>query len=216
MIKPRALCLVVRSVTLGFMKLIALSALTLVSIAGAQSMSAPVQLGLSAGYGSGLTGEASVRADRVAGDFGARATASYARVAANQNVNEGGTDVVLGVDALYPLAMASADMPVDLSAYAGARYGIFTRSDNSAGTTVFDSKSFGIGAGVLADYMLTEQLGLNLDLGVNHFFPADIHGRDATTSGTVSPSDADYASVRSSLDLPSTAFKARIGVTFKF
>ncbi|MFD2608363.1 hypothetical protein ACFSR9_02775 [Deinococcus taklimakanensis] len=224
-------------------KLLSLTTLALITAGSASAQSVvyrqPLELGLTGGYAGGLSGEAFVHAPNVAGSVGIKAgvAVSKNRGSVNfKNINPDsgfgyfaefcqtigcrleGTDIVVSLDGTYNLGEFVPG--VDVSLYAGPRYGIFTRNfavSEQDGSLTFDSKAFGLGAGVLASYALTPTASIIADLGANHFFNSPISfGGSNTPSETVDPSDPSHKDLREFSNMPGTQFKARVGVKFGF
>jgi hypothetical protein len=214
--------------------LLALAALA-ATTTSAQTFTRPVELGLSAGYAGGLSGEAFVHAPYVYGPFGVKAGVSYANVgnfnydrnspnlvvagasAYCQDVggcSTNGSNLIIGLDGTYALGELSPGLDADL--YAGVRYGMFNRSLTAFGdTTTYSMNSFGLGGGLMLGYAVNPGLSLFGDLGADYFFNSALTSTNSTDSVTLNPGDADYAAFRSFTNMPNVNFKARVGVKFR-
>lgn len=231
-----------------FATTLTLAALAAVSAAGAQTATIPslppslqlqnVQLGLTAGYASGLSGEVFVLAPNVAGPLGVKLSAAYTSpsdsmvdsvdIGAGTGLtlgtfgslksqglaSESGSHLVFGLDGTYNLGEVSPG--ISALAYAGGRYGMFKATEtyiNDAGTSDTTSmNSFGIGAGAMLSYALAGNMSLVGDLGVDYYFPGTL--TNGTAAGTYTPGEAGYNERRSRYAFPGTVFKAKIGVKF--
>ncbi len=218
------------------------------SVANAQS---GLDLGLSAGYASGLSGEAFLAAPNISGPFGFKFNVAYTKAADAINddsdigagkfstykadgATEYGSHVLIGLDGTFSLGevIPGADAVI----YAGPRYSMFkgTEDYGTTGNTTYSSNSFGIGAGAQLSYLVSGNMSLFGDIGLDQYFKSRI---DTTTvSGTVQEaninanvitatststdsfetSEAGYDEISNRFVRPGTVFKARIGVKFNF
>lgn len=222
--------------SLPILSLTALSALALSPSAHAQ-VSRPIELGLTAGYASGLSGEAFVHVPNLAGPIGVKLSAAYTaprdsivdnadpfgtgytygQFKAN-GATESGRHLLLGLDGTYNLGEVTPGIGALL--YAGGRYGMFSAdftmpegSVTGERTTHYSMNSFGVGAGAQLSYALAGNLSLVGDLGVDQYFNSTLNVSGASND-SFAPSEADYSKYRSIVAFPGTVFKARIG--FKF
>lgn len=199
-----------------------------------------VELGLSAGYASGLSGGAFVHVPNVAGPVGLRASVDYVRpsdalrddvdVGAGSGLTlgtfgsfkgrgqatESGSQTMLGLDGTYSLGEIAPG--VDATAYAGGRYGRFSATETYAGSNANSqtttTNAFGIGAGAMLSYALAGNISLFGDLGLDHYFPSTLS--NGTDAGTYAPGEAGYNDVRSRFAFPGTVVKAKIGVKLSY
>ncbi|GGL05745.1 hypothetical protein [Deinococcus radiotolerans] len=197
--------------------------------AGAQSLNG-LELGLTGGYASGLSGEIFVHAPNVAGPVGIKAGLAYTRASDAINdssdlgvgtfgsykangATEYGSHTTASLDATY--GMGELSPGVDATLYGGARYGMFRSTEDygATGSTTYSASAFGIGAGVMVSYALTGNLSLVGDLGVDQYFKSNINVTGTNTdSTTIARNDALYPSIDNRFVRPGTVFKARIGV----
>lgn len=199
--------------------------------AGAQTFgTGAVELGLTGGYASGLSGEAFVHAPNVVGPFGIKVGASYTR--ANNAIDTSNDLIVLDADRSGQYVIASVDGTyslgeltpgVDATVYAGGRYGRFSATEDfgSTGTLRYDTNPFGIGAGVMVSYALAGNLSLVGDIGVDQFFNTTINSTTTGPDGSVTTdsfatNDGSYSAVSDRFIRPGTVFKARIGIKTTF
>lgn len=182
--------------------LLALAALA-ATTASAQTFTRPVELGLSAGYAGGLSGEAFVHAPYVYGPFGVKAGVSYANVGNfNYDVDSSsllvatpslictdpsgvyscqtsGSNLIIGLDGTYALGEVSPGLDADL--YAGVRYGMFNRSyttfagAQNVGTTSYSMNAFGLGGGLMLGYAVNPGLSIFGDFGADYFFDSTLN-----------------------------------------
>ncbi|PJI52732.1 hypothetical protein CTI14_38060 [Methylobacterium radiotolerans] len=219
--------------------LLALAALA-ATTASAQTFTRPVELGLSAGYAGGLSGEAFVQAPYVYGPFGVKAGVAYTSVNPVFNPSndpndlisvtyllarqggltgqETGSNLVLGVDGTYALGELAPGFDADV--YAGLRYGMSSRSGTIAGiTSTTVSNRFGIGGGALLSYAINPGLSIFGDLGADYFFDAPITTSfsNGDPSFTTNPGDKqyNYDQYKSFYSFQNLIFKARVGVKFR-
>ncbi|SMB93817.1 hypothetical protein [Deinococcus hopiensis] len=198
-------------------KLLAMTISAAFATAGAQTLTSTglngVELGLTAGYANGLSGEAFVHAPNVVGPFGIKAGVSFTRAAdaindnspllpgiSNPNdpnqtfgaaksrgeVTESGSHTIASLDGTYGFGELTPG--VDATVYAGARYGMFRSVENygSNGTLGYSSSSFGVGGGLMVSYALTGNLSLVGDLGVDQFFNSTINTTTTAPDGSAS------------------------------
>ncbi|WP_343760103.1 hypothetical protein [Deinococcus depolymerans] len=215
-------------------KLIPLTLLALTATtAGAQSLNG-VQLGLTGGYASGLSGEIFVLTPNVVGPVGVKVGVATTRAADAINddsdigsgkfsaakangATESGMHTVTSMDATYSLGEVAPG--VNATLYGGGRYGAFnaTESYGNSGSVTYSTNSFGVGAGAMVNYALTGNLGLVGDLGVDHFFKNTINTTTSTGgSDSFTTTDAGYQAIDNRFVRPGTNFKARVGVTYNF
>ncbi|MFC5847461.1 hypothetical protein [Deinococcus petrolearius] len=214
------------------------------SSAGAQFVSGSslngIELGLSAGYASGLSGGTFVHVPNVAGPVGIRASVDYVRPSdsvrddvdvgagtgltlgtfgsfkANGQATESGSQTLLGLDGTYSLGQVAPG--VEATAYAGGRYGRFSATETYAGSAANSqtttTNAFGIGAGAMFSYALAGNISLFGDLGLDHYFPSTLS--NGTDTGTYAPGEAGYNELRSRFAFPGTVVKAKIGVKLSY
>lgn len=223
-------------------KLIPLTILALTATAGAQSLSG-VQLGLTGGYAGGLSGEIFVLTPNVVGPVGVKVGVATTRSADAINdaaptglggslatygdlkkptsqggfgYSESGSATVTSVDATYGLGEVAPG--IDATLYGGGRYGMFRATFGDDATyTNYSSNAFGVGAGAMVSYALTGGLSLVGDLGVDHFFAADVNATDKNNNTTTYKAGSQtYAQDTAPFNRPGTNFKARVGVKATF
>lgn len=223
-------------------KLIPLTLLALTATAGAQSLSG-VQLGLTGGYASGLSGEIFVLTPNVVGPVGVKVGVATTRAADAINdaaptglggslatygdlkkptsqggfgYSESGSSTVTSVDATYGLGEVAPG--IDATLYGGGRYGMFRATFGDDATyTNYSSNAFGVGAGAMVSYALTGSLSLVGDLGVDHFFAADVNATDKNNNTTTYEAGSQtYAQDTAPFNRPGTNFKARVGIKATF
>ncbi|KQR27916.1 hypothetical protein [Deinococcus sp. Leaf326] len=212
--------------------------------AGAQFVSGSslngVELGLSAGYASGLSFGSFVHVPNVAGPVGVRASVDYVRpsdalrddvdVGAGTGLTlgtfgsyksggvatESGSQTLLGLDGTYSLGEIAPG--VDATAYAGGRYGRFsateTYADSKRNSQTTTTNAFGIGAGAMVSYALAGNISLFGDVGLDHYFPSTLS--NGTDAGTYAPGEPGYNDLRSRFAFPGTVVKAKIGVKLSY
>ena len=197
--------------------------------------SRPVELGLTAGYASGLSGEVFVHAPNVAGPIGVKLSAAYTSpgdsirddVSINPTLglgtfgsykaqglaSEGGSHVVVGLDGTYSLGEVTPGISV--LGYAGGRYGMFkateTYANDAALSNTYSTSAFGVGVGAQLSYALAGNMSLVGDLGVDHFFNSAIN-ISGGANDTYNTGEAGYNDLRSRLAFPGTVFKAKLGL----
>ena len=204
--------------------------------AGAQSLNG-IELGLTGGYASGLSGEFFVHAPNVAGPVGVKAGVAYTRAAdaindsspelpgisgpndtfgkakAEGRASESGSHTVVSLDGTYGLGELTPG--VDATLYGGGRYGMFrsVADFGSLGSTTYSSNAFGIGAGVMVSYALTGGLSLVGDLGVDHYFKSTIRTDDGNgNTDSIATNDGSYSTFDNTFVRPGTVFKARVEI----
>lgn len=221
------------------------SALVLAAFATANAQTATfipnlnnVELGLNAGYQTGLSGGLTVRAANVAGPIGFRIGVDYSMVNDSLNDNatiggiaivklqkntdpntkESGSSLTTSLDATYDLP--STIPAVNAYVYGGARYNMFKAnlySPAAQATTTYSTNQLGLGAGVAAGYALTGNFSLTGDLGVDYYFPSSFNTDDGKgTSDTITRSQAGYAEYDNLINQPKTALKAKVGIAYRF
>ncbi|WP_407570884.1 hypothetical protein [Deinococcus altitudinis] len=220
-----------------------LAAATLAT-AGAQTFTPNlnnVELGLTGGYQQGLSGGISVRAGNVAGPIGVRASVDYNNVSDSLNDNaayipgtgvtvgarkaagdtESGHSTTVGLDATYDLP--SMLPGVNAYVYGGARYNNFAatlnQASSGAGQVTYTTNQFGLGAGVAAGYAITGNLSLIGDLGVDYYFPSSFSTNTGGANGTgdtYNKGEGGYDEVDTLVNQPTTSFKAKVGVAYRF
>jgi len=197
-----------------------------------------VELGLSAGYQQGLSGGVSLRAANVAGPIGVRISADHSNVndALNDNANFGGTgtwaqykqstgatesgsSTTVGLDATYDLP--SQISGVNAYVYGGARYNHFSAvadfSNAGLGKTTYTTNQFGLGAGAAIGYAITGNLSVTGDLGVDYYFPSSFTSDDGNgNTDTYNRGEGGYDDVNTLVNQPSTSFKAKLGLAYRF
>lgn len=207
--------------------------------AGAQTYTSTglngVDLGLTAGYAGGLSGEVFVHAPNVAGPVGVKVGVSYTRPsnpintseAANfgfptENLSQSGSNIIAGLDATYSLGQVAPGVGATL--YGGGRYGMFNArlTAEDGRSTAFSSSAFGLGTGIMADYALTSNLSLVGDLGIDYFFnsTANYTSYDANGNPTQcveGQTTCQLAAANNGIfNRPGTVFKARVGLKTSF
>ncbi len=221
-------------------KILALTMTAGLATAGAQGYSANfnnVELGLSAGYQGGLSGGVTAHARNVIGAFGLRLGADYTVVADALNDNaplipggltfgsikqstgatESGRSATVGLDVTYDLGTLGAGL--NTYVYAGPRYNAFSASTSQGNnTSTYTVNQFGLGAGVAAGYALANNLTLTGDLGVDYFFPGAAINTDDGQGNTDSfaRGEGGYSDLDTLVNQPTTSFKAKIGLSYKF
>jgi hypothetical protein len=215
-----------------------------IATAGAQTFTPNlnnVELGLNAGYQQGLSGGITLRAANIAGPIGARASIDYNNVSDSLNDNaayipgtgvtvasrkaagdtESGKSVTVGLDATYDLP--SMVPGVNAYVYGGARYNNFSatldESSSGLGSVTYSTSQFGLGAGVAAGYAITGNLSVTGDLGVDYYFPSSFSTNTGGVNGTgdtYNPGEGGYAEVDNLVNQPTTSFKAKIGLAYRF
>ncbi|MDO4246196.1 hypothetical protein ACINK0_08840 [Deinococcus sp. VB343] len=200
-----------------------------------------LEFGVLGGYAGGLNGEVFVHAPNVAGPVGVKASAAYtsASDAIRDNVDitgnnsglnlgtfgsykekglatESGSHTTYALDATYNLGRVSAG--TDLTLYAGGRYGNFsateTYANEAALTQTTRTSAFGVGAGAMLGYRLSDRASLVGDLGIDQYFNGTI--TNGTDNGTYNPNEAGYNDIRARFAFPGTVFKAKVGMKFNF
>ncbi|RJF71847.1 hypothetical protein D3875_10040 [Deinococcus cavernae] len=213
--------------------------LAALTAATASAQTRPIELGLTAGYASGLSGEVFVHAPNVAGPIGVKLSAAYTSPSDSIRDNveitglnsgltlgtfgsfksqglatESGSHMVFGLDGTYNLGEVTPG--VSALGYAGARYGMFrateTYADDATLSNTWTMNSFGVGAGAQLSYALAGNLSLVGDLGVDHYFAGTLS--NGTANGTYAPGEAGYSDQRARFAFPGTVFKAKIGLKF--
>lgn len=223
-------------------RLIAMAALATAATAGAQTL----ELGLTGGYYSGLSGEVFVHSPNVFGPAGIKLGVAYSNlsnpvrddvdltggsgldftlndireIGGAGAVTESGSALVVSLDGTYGLGELSPGL--DSTVYAGGRYGMFNggyayNNGTTTETTRYSSNSFGVGGGVMFSYALSGNLALVADLGVDTFFKSPITvASTGNDTFTTNTGAADYRYYDAAFNRPGTVFKARIGVKTSF
>lgn len=201
--------------------------------------SRPIELGLTAGYASGMSGEVFVHAPNVAGPIGVKLSAAYTRPSdsivdsvdigagsgltlgtfgsfkAQGLASESGSHFVIGLDGTYNLGEVTPGISV--LGYAGGRYGMFkateTYANDAALSNTYSTSAFGVGAGAQLSYALAGNMSLVGDLGVDHFFNSAIN-ISGGANDTYNAGEAGYSDLRSRLAFPGTVFKVKVGLKF--
>ena len=197
-----------------------------------------LEFGVLGGYAGGLNGEVFVHAPNVAGPVGIKASASYTSasdalrddVSVNPTLGldtfgefkqqglatESGSHATYALDGTYNLGQVGRG--VDLTAYAGGRYGTFSATETYAGDASLSqttrTSAFGVGAGAMLGYRISDRASLVGDLGVDQYFNGAI--TNGTDAGTYKVGEAGYNDVRARFAFPGTVFKAKVGVKFNF
>lgn len=196
-------------------KVLAITALASLATAGAQS----VELGLTAGYANGLSGELFVHAPNVAGPVGVKVGVSMTRPVdsindkapydpsgaifpstytfgnAKQPTSQGGQGVTeSGSHTVFSVdgtyGLGEFAPGAEAMVYAGGRYGMFKSSESVSGaTSTFSSNAFGLGFGSMASYALSGNLSLVGDLGVDYFFNGGAIKRNSTLANGQTSND---------------------------
>ncbi|WP_425147334.1 hypothetical protein [Deinococcus sp.] len=226
-------------------KITALTVLAGLTTAAAQTFTpvpSNVELGLRGGYEQGLSGGVTLHVRNVAGPIGLRLSADYSNVtdSLNDNANvpllgtwgslkaqgatESGTSTTVGLDATYTLP--STVPGVDAYVYGGARYNNFNAvadftnfgtTGSNAGKSTYSTNQFGLGAGVVGQYALTPSLSLAGDLGIDYYFPSSIMTNDGNgNTATFTQGASGYSDLDALVNQPTTNFKAKIGIVYKF
>ncbi len=198
-----------------------------------------VELGLNAGYQQGLSGGLTLRAANIAGPVGIRVGIDYSNVSDALNDNaaflpgvtvaqrkaagdkEYGSSTTASLDATYDLPAVAPGF--NAYVYGGARYNMFSasldQSSSGSGTVTYTTNQFGLGAGVAAGYAITGNLSLTGDLGVDYYFPSSFNTNTGGVNGTgdtYKPGEGGYTEIDTLVNQPSTAFKAKIGLAYRF
>ena len=194
----------------------------------------PVELGLTAGYASGLSGEIFVHAPNVAGPIGVKLSAAYTSPSdsirdnvdigagsgltlgtfkAQGLASENGSHIVIGLDGTYNLGEVTPG--ISALGYAGGRYGMFKATETYANdanlSNTYSTNAFGVGVGAQLSYALAGNMSLVGDLGVDHYFNSAIN-ISGGANDTYNTGEAGYNDLRSRLAFPGTVVKAKIGL----
>ena len=225
--------------------LLAISVLALAAGAQAQTTitAAPVlsnlELGLSGGYSGGGGGQVFVQYNNLSGPIGVRLSAgrssnndgfddsadlsagllgTIAQQKASGNITgEKATQQTYGLDATYDLGQALPGVATSL--YGGLRYGSFNSTLTYQGgqSSDYASSAFGVGIGSQAEYLLTRNVSVFGDLGVDQYFSGgDITVTSGTSSDTFKPGEGGYTAINNAVNRPGTVFKAMLGVKYSF
>lgn len=195
-----------------------------------------VELGLTAGYAAGLSGEIFVHKPNVAGPIGVKLSAAYTSPSdsirddvdigagtgitlgtfgsykANAGATESGSHLTLGLDGTYNVGEISPGISALL--YAGGRYGMFKATETYASSsTTYSMNSFGVGAGAQLSYALAGNISLVGDFGLDQYFNGGITASNSNV-GAINPGSTGYSDLRSRFAFPGTVLKAKIGVKF--
>ena len=198
-----------------------------------------VELGLTGGYQGGLSGGLTLRAGNVAGPLGFRIGVDYTNVsdALNDNAEltpgvtvaqrkaagdkESGNSTTVALDATYDLPSTVAG--VNAYVYGGGRYNNFSatldQTSSGSGKVTYSTSQFGLGAGVAAGYALTGNLSLTGDLGLDYYFPSDFSTNTGGVNGTgdtFKRGQGGYDDVNTLVNQPTTSFKAKLGLAYRF
>ncbi|ULH15904.1 hypothetical protein MF271_04550 [Deinococcus sp. KNUC1210] len=226
-------------------KMIALTMFAGLASAGAQTFTpnlSNVEFGLRGGYEMGLSGGVTVHVRNVSGPLGVRFSADYSNVSdslndsanvplfgnwgtlKSQGAAESGSSTTVGVDLTYTLPSTVAG--VDAYLYGGGRYNNFNAvadftnygaAGSNAGKTTYSTNQFGLGAGVVGQYALTPNLSLAGDLGVDYYFPSGISTNDGNgNTDTFNQGETGYDDLNALVNQPTTNFKAKIGIVYRF
>lgn len=197
-----------------------------------------LELGLTAGYANGLSGEIFVHRPNVAGPVGVKVSAAYTNpgdsirddVSINPTLGlgtfgeakttmgagESGSHTVVGLDGTYSLGELTPG--ISATAYAGGRYGMFKANESytiNNKTTTYSMNSFGVGAGIMASYALAGNISLVGDIGVDQFFNGTINASGASNDSWAT-NETGYNDQRSRFAFPGTVFKAKVGVKLSY
>lgn len=198
-----------------------------------------VELGLTGGYQGGLSGGLTLRAGNVAGPLGFRIGVDYTNVSDALNDNaaflpgvtvaqrkaagdkESGSSTTVALDATYDLPSTVAG--VNAYVYGGGRYNNFSatldQTSSGSGKVTYSTSQFGLGAGVAAGYALTGNLSLTGDLGLDYYFPSDFSTNTGGVNGTgdtFKRGQGGYDDVNTLVNQPTTSFKAKLGLAYRF
>ena len=137
---------------------------------------------------------------------------------ANGNISEErALRQTFGLDATYPLGQPLPGIAT--SVYGGLRYGSFTSrlTYRDGQSTDYKSAAFGVGIGSQAAYLLTRNISIVGDLGVDQYFnKSDITASSGNNTDTFKAGEGGYAAVDNVVNRPGTVFKAMIGVKYSF
>jgi hypothetical protein len=168
------------------------------------SASSPVRFRTSLGYASRDPGRAS-DARRV-----------FINDATGGTPEKDGRIWTFGLDLLLPLAHRSGH---PLALYAGPRYAMFDGHFHYVGDNEeFDvtSRHWALGAGLESTTRLGERFSLGLGAGAEYFFPAGLHGHDATYNpddeNVNARRDYKYADADRAVDQPTLELRVMVGV----
>ncbi|WP_189087496.1 hypothetical protein [Deinococcus ruber] len=151
----------------------------------------------------------------------------------SQGAAESGSSTTVGVDLTYTLPSTIAG--VDAYVYGGGRYNNFNAVADfskygtpaatslavstaaTSSSTTYSTNQFGLGAGVVGQYALTPNLSLAGDLGVDYYFPSAISSNDGNgNTDTFNQGEAGYDDLNALVNQPTTNFKAKIGIVYRF
>ncbi len=200
-----------------------------------------VEFGLRGGFDQGLSGGVTLHVRNVSGPLGVRLSADYSGVddALNDNAafipgggvtvaqrkaagdKESGTSTTIGLDATYDLPSVIPNFSA--YAYGGVRYNNFSatldQTSSGSGKVTYSTNQLGLGIGAVGQYALSPNLSAAGDLGVDYYFPGNFSSNQGGTSGTgdtFKPGEGGYSDVNTLVNQPTTNFKAKIGVVYKF
>lgn len=197
-----------------------------------------LEFGVAGGYAAGLNGEAFVHAPNVAGPLGVKLGVGYTKaadalrddVSVNSTLGldtfgsfkekgqatESGSHTTVALDGTYNLGQLGGGL--DAMAYAGGRYGKFSATETYAADAVpsatTSTTAFGVGAGLMVGYRVTDRASVVGDLGVDQYFKGTI--TNGTDAGTYRPNEAGYDDLRARFAFPGTVVKAKVGMKFNF
>ena len=201
---------------------------------------ANLELGLTGGYAGGGNVGVFVGYKNLAGPIGARIGLSRTRNGngfndsadlsggllgtigqqkANGNITgEAASSQILSADATYDLGQALPGVAVGL--YGGLRYGAFNSRLTFKGGqyTDYSSSALGVGIGSQAGYMITNNISVIGDLGVDQYFPGGtINTRDSQgNTDSFSRGEGGYDNVNAAVRRPGTVAKASLGLKYTF
>ena len=90
---------------------------------------------------------------------------------------------------------------------------------SGSGKVTYSTGQFGLGAGVAAGYALTGNLSLTGDLGLDYYFPSDFSTNTGGVNGTgdtFKRGEGGYDDVNTLVNQPTTSFKAKLGLAYRF
>jgi hypothetical protein len=199
-----------------------------------------LELGLTGGYAGGGNVGVFVGYKNLAGPIGARIGLSRSRNnngfnddrdlsggvlgtvgqnKANGNITgEAATAQTVSLDATYDLGQPLPGLETGI--YAGLRYGAFNSRLTFRGGqyTDYSSSAFGVGVGSQAGYLITNNISVVGDLGVDQYFPGNtINTRDSQgNTDSFQKGQGGYDSVNAAVRRPGTVLKASLGLKYKF
>lgn len=202
--------------------------------------SGKLELGLTGGYAGGGNVGAFVGYKNLAGPIGVRIGLSRTRNSngfnddkdlsggllgtigqqkANGNVTgEAASIQTLSADATYDLGQPLPGVAVGL--YGGLRYGALNSRLTFKGGqyTDYSSSALGVGIGSQAGYMITNNISVIGDLGVDQYFPGGtINTRDSQgKTDSFKKGEGGYDAVNAAVRRPGTVAKASLGLKYSF